>query len=77
MKSSITPPTNTQKAYLLLVPTPRRKELNPIREIQVNLLDLPKGCAFLLPAVRNAWRFCAKEYPDEIGVGPTHHVLLL
>lgn len=61
------------KGLLASVPTLEEKELNPIKGNPVNLLDLPKGCAFA-PRCAKCMEICLKEYPDEIGLGPTHRV---
>ena len=47
------------------------EKLNPIGGSPINMLNLPKGCAFC-PRCDAAMKICLTEHPEEIEVGPGH-----
>ena len=48
-----------------------KERLVPIAGTPINLLNLPKGCAFCTRC-ENAMKICLEQVPDEIRVSPTH-----
>ena len=59
----------------LLHSIPRAENMNeklvPIGGTPINLLNMPKGCAFC-PRCENALNICLEKLPDEYRVGPDH-----
>ncbi|MEE3482196.1 MAG: ABC transporter ATP-binding protein [Lachnospiraceae bacterium] len=59
----------------LLRSIPRAENMNeklvPIGGTPINLLNMPKGCAFC-PRCENALNICLEKLPDEYRVGPDH-----
>ncbi len=49
----------------------RRERLIPISGTPINMLNLPKGCAFC-PRCDAAMKICLEEQPDEIWINPEH-----
>lgn len=47
------------------------KKLVPIGGTPINLLNMPKGCAFC-PRCENAMKICLTQVPDEVRVGENH-----
>ena len=47
------------------------KKLVPIGGTPINLLNMPKGCAFC-PRCKNAMKVCLEKQPDEYWVGEDH-----
>lgn len=60
----------------LLRSIPSTKNMNerliPIGGTPINLLDLPKGCAFC-PRCDSAMKICLREVPTELKLTDTHH----
>ena len=48
------------------------ERLIPIGGTPINMLDLPKGCAFC-PRCDAAMKICLREQPEELQVSDTHH----
>ena len=48
-----------------------KERLVPIAGTPINLLNLPKGCAFC-SRCDNAMKICLEEVPEELRVSPTH-----
>ena len=48
------------------------ERLIPIGGTPINMLDLPKGCAFF-PRCDAAMKICLREQPEELQVSDTHH----
>ena len=48
------------------------ERLIPIGGTPINMLDLPKGCAFC-PRCDAAMKICLREQPEELHVSDTHH----
>ena len=48
------------------------ERLIPIGGTPINMLDLPKGCAFC-PRCDSAMKICLREQPEELQVSDTHH----
>lgn len=61
------------KGLLRSIPTldNNGERLVPIGGTPINLLNMPKGCAFC-PRCDEAMKICLSEIPEEIPVGPTH-----
>ena len=61
------------KGLLRSIPTldNNGERLVPIGGTPINLLNMPKGCAFC-PRCDEAMKICLSEVPEEIPVGPTH-----
>lgn len=59
----------------LLASIPRKDNMNeklvPIGGTPINLLNMPKGCAFC-PRCKNAMKVCLEKQPDEYWVGENH-----
>ena len=59
----------------LLASIPRNDNMNeklvPIGGTPINLLNMPKGCAFC-PRCKNAMKVCLEKQPDEYWVGEDH-----
>ena len=61
------------KGLLRSIPTTENmnERLVPIGGTPINLLNMPKGCAFC-PRCENAMKICLEKVPDEYQVGPEH-----
>ena len=61
------------KGLLRSIPTAEKigQRLEPIGGTPINMLNLPKGCAFC-PRCDSAMKICLREQPDEIWVGQDH-----
>ena len=61
------------KGLLRSIPTldNNGERLVPIGGTPINLLNMPRGCAFC-PRCDEAMKICLSEVPEEITVGPTH-----
>lgn len=61
------------KGLLRSIPTfdNNGERLVPIGGTPINLLNMPKGCAFC-PRCDGAMKICLSEVPEEIRIGPTH-----
>ncbi|MBQ7859930.1 MAG: ABC transporter ATP-binding protein [Faecalibacterium sp.] len=61
------------KGLLRSIPTTEKmgERLVPIGGTPINLLNLPKGCAFC-PRCDNAMKICLTQQPEEIWVGDDH-----
>ena len=62
------------KGLLRSIPSTQNmnERLIPIGGTPINMLDLPKGCAFC-PRCDSAMKICLREQPEELQVSDTHH----
>ena len=62
------------KGLLRSIPSTQNmnERLIPIGGTPINMLDLPKGCAFC-PRCDSAMKICLREQPEELEVSETHH----
>ena len=62
------------KGLLRSIPSTQNmnERLIPIGGTPINMLDLPKGCAFC-PRCDAAMKICLREQPEELQVSDTHH----
>ena len=62
------------KGLLRSIPSTQNmnERLIPIGGTPINMLDLPKGCAFC-PRCDSAMKFCLREQPVEMEISDTHH----
>lgn len=68
-----TPHHEYTKGLLTSIPNVNnmKEKLIPIEGSPINLLSLPKGCAFCARC-KEAMKICLEEVPDELVVGETH-----
>ena len=62
------------KGLLRSIPSTQNmnERLIPIGGTPINMLDLPKGCAFC-PRCDSAMKICLREQPEDLQVSDTHH----
>ena len=62
------------KGLLRSIPSTQNmnERLIPIGGTPINMLDLPKGCAFC-PRCDSAMKICLREQPVEMEISDTHH----